>query len=107
LAQQIRQSSSQSTPDCRNRSKQADDSAGSNCSRADVKNIGLANIVGSHLADRNGSRCNGFRDVVAEKLDRWNQDEIREYAACAHDRGDAWADDITDTKQRWLDRGGD
>jgi hypothetical protein len=94
-------------PDCGDRSEQADDSAGSNCSRADVKNICLANIVGSHLADRNGSGCKRSRDVVTEKFDRWNQHEIREHAACAHDRGDPRPDDIADTEQSWFDRGGD
>src|SRR6266705_6200508 len=107
LPDQIRQPASQSMPDWGNRSKQADDSTSSNCSRADVKNIRLANIVESHLADRNGSRCNGSRDVVTEKFDRWNQDEVREHAACAHDRGDPWPDDIADTEQSWLDSGGD
>ena len=107
LAHQIRQSASQSMPDCGDRSEQADDSTGSNCSRADVKNICLANIVGSHLADRNGSGCKRPRDVVTEKFDRWNQHEIREHAACAHDRGDPRPDDIADTEQSWFDRGGD
>jgi hypothetical protein len=47
------------------------------------------------------------RDVVTEKFDRWNQHEIREYAACAHDGGDPWANDIADAEQSWFDRGGD
>src|SRR6266516_5896117 len=94
-------------PDCRSRAKQADDSTSSHCSGADVKDIRLANIVGSHLADRNGSGCNRPSYVVTEKVDRWNQDEVREHAACAHNRGDRWPDNITDTEQSWLDSGGD
>src|ERR1041385_7052169 len=58
LSKQIRQSASQSMPNRWNRAKQADDPAGRDRAGADVKNVGAANIVRSHLTDRKSTRLN-------------------------------------------------
>src|SRR5438128_5806046 len=82
------------------RSKQADDAARRDRTRAYVQNVSTANLRRAHLADRNGSGRKDGGHSRSEKLDRRNQNQISEHAAGAHNRSDAWPDDVTDTQKR-------
>src|SRR5207244_881678 len=75
--------------------------------RANVQDVSAANLRWTHLADGN---CSGGQDCGhsrSEKLNRWNQNQIGEYTARAHDRSDARTDDVTNAQERRRDFGGD
>ena len=90
-------------PNRRQRSEQADDAAGRDRARADVKNVGAPYLRRAHCANRNRPRRQHRRHSRSEKLDRGNQNKIREHAAGAHDRSDARPDDVADPEQRRRD----
>ena len=93
-AAEIGESAFQAVPDGRQRSKQTDDPAGGDSTRADVEHIGSSHVVRCHLGDGDGARRKRANDMFTEKFDRWNQNEIRENAARAHERADARTDDV-------------
>src|SRR5439155_17084418 len=87
----------------RYRVKKTDNTCGGDRPRADVENVALLNLLDRHVSDAVRSfRGQRQRSGGAEIFDRGNQDEIRQDAASHHERGDAWTDDVTDTKQRGI-----
>ena len=97
---QIGEAALQPVPDDRQRANETDDAAGRNRARADVKNVGAANVARAHFTDRHRAGCDDVRRVFAKKFDRWNQNEIREHTARTHDRCNARPNDVTDAEQR-------
>src|SRR5260370_42272231 len=94
-AAQIGKSALDTVPDERQRTHHADDATSRNSPRADIKDISLANTIGRHLADGYRTRRDNPRGAFAEEFDRWDEHEVGEHAAAAHDGSDPRPDDVT------------
>src|SRR5207245_3361675 len=85
------------------RTRDTYDARGRNCSRADVENVCLLNLLDRHVGNAVRSfRRKRQRSGGAEKFDLRNEDEIGQDATSHHERGDTRTDDVTDTEERGI-----
>src|SRR5687768_5605491 len=89
---EIAQAALDPMPDRRERAEQTDNAAGRDRAGTDIQNVGAADIVRAHLADRHGAGWHDASNFFAEEFDRWNQYQVSKHAARAHDRSDARSD---------------
>src|SRR5437667_9912451 len=94
-AAQIGQSALHTVPEKWQLSHHANDATGRDCTRADIKDIRLADTIGSHLADGYRARRDNSRGTFAEKFDRGDENQIGKNAARAHDGTNPRPDDVT------------
>src|SRR4030095_8603710 len=94
-AAQLAQPALHTVPDKWQRSHHANDAAGRDRTRADIKDISLADTIGRHLADGYRARRDNSRGTFAEKFDRGDEYQIGKDAARAHDGTDPRSDDVT------------
>ena len=99
LELQVRQSPFQTVPDGGQRTNKADDSTRGHRAGADVKDVGVADLIWRHVLDQAGrlrrERC---AELFAEELDQWDEHQVGKHSAAAHDRSDPRSDDVTNAK---------
>ena len=91
-------------PNRRQGSEQANDATSRDRTRTDVKNVGAAYVVRRHIGDWHRSRRNDPGDAFTKELDGGDQYQVSKDPTCAHDRADARANNVADTKQGRFNR---
>ena len=91
----VAQSALQALPNRRQRLEETENSARRDRAGTNVKDVGATNLVRPHLQDRYRAWCQRTGNVIAEKFDQRNQQQVTQHSARTHDRRNARTDDVT------------